>query len=81
MAARAGGDGDRVARWEVEGPGALAGLAPAIATRLHRNGLTTRGQVAAWYGAAGPACPLYGLGPASLAAITAWLDEREEPTP
>jgi len=80
-AARAGQDGDRAARREVAGPAQVAGLAPGLATRLHRNGLTTRGQVATWYGAARSDRPLYRIGPKALAAIAAWLGVAEEETP
>lgn len=77
MGERAGRGSERETRREVEGPDDLAGLPPGIATRLHRNGLTTRGLVAAWYMQAPPTRPLRGIGPGARAAIGAWLGLAE----
>ncbi len=58
----------------LEHTGEFAGLPSRLAAILHRQGLHTRGQVAAWYRGAPPGGRVaYGIGPKSLATLAAWL--------
>lgn len=58
----------------LERSGEFAGLPSRITPILHRQGLHTRAQVAAWYRGELPGRRVaYGIGPKALATIAAWL--------
>ena len=64
---------------QLERGGEFAGLPTRLVTTLYDLGVTTRADLAVWYRAeVARRIGTRGIGPKSLAAIAAWLDEREE---